>query len=455
MNQISLRGGKAMEYSEVLTRTQSDISANHSAEVSGLIGNQDKENRMKAIVKRSLINLNINLSSNEHVDETVSMLYEDMAGMSFLSKYLKHLDKYPGLEEININAWNSVVMKYSGGRTEFTDESFLSPKHAMDIIKSIVSQHGDVLDDAIPEVTSYISENIRITAKKYPLIPKEFGVVASIRITRPSAITGETLIKGGTVSNEIMSFLLTCIKYSVSLLIGGKQYSGKTTLLNYLLSQVENDKRIYLIEEGSRELSLVKYDENGRMLNQIIPCLTRPSENKEQNFDAQRELKFGLRYNTDIFVPQELRGAEAYTAVDSGNTGSAVMSSIHANYAENAYPRITSLMQQGSNQDEDTLMRLAVEAFPLVVYMAKLKDGTRRVMEVLEGEKYVRGEGLVCRTIFRYCVDDNIEKKNGTVKVIGHFERVEGISKRLQRILLNNGAPKKIVDSYMDLAKEA
>lgn len=77
-------------------------------------------------------------------------------------------------------------------------------------------------------------------------------------------------------------------------------------------------------------------------------------------------------------------------------------------------------------------------------------DGTRRVMEVLEAERYSQEEGLKTRSLFKFCVDDNIEHKDGTVKVKGHFEKVNGISKRLQRILLNNGAPKKIVEHYKE-----
>jgi pilus assembly protein CpaF len=105
-------------------------------------------------------------------------------------------------------------------------------------------------------------------------------------------------------------------------------------------------------------------------------------------------------------------------------------------------------MQLDSNMNEHTLMRLAVEAFPLIIHMARLKDGTPRIMEVLEGEKYDSEKGLVCRTLFRYAVEDTIEKQNGGYAVIGKFERVHGISEEMQRLLLNHGAPKKLVEQY-------
>lgn len=441
----------SVSYNEMLHKVQHYISKYYSDEIAALLDQSDntqRETKMKAIVSRSLINLNFYSSADEKLPDIVSEIYEDMSGMSFLAKYLKHLDKYPELEEININAWNSVTLRLSGGRTVFTDDSFLSQKHASDIIRGIISQHGDTLDGAVPGVTSYIATNIRITAMVYPLIPKALGVVASIRITRPGSITESMLVKDGTVSPEIIEFLLYCIKYSVSSVIAGKMGSGKTTMLNYLLSRLPEEKRLFLIEEGSRELSLLKYNTQGKIINQVIPALTSPNENKQQNFDANKLLELGLRYDVDYFVPQEMRSSEAYAAQESARTGSTVVTTVHSNDAESTYSRIMTLMQLKSKQNEDTLMRLAVEAFPIVIYMAQLKDGTRRVMEVMEAESFVRGQGLTTRTIFRFTVDDNIYDKDGKATVKGHFEQVNGISKRLQRILLNNGAEKKVVDRY-------
>jgi ribosomal protein S16 len=76
-------------------------------------------------------------------------------------------------------------------------------------------------------------------------------------------------------------------------------------------------------------------------------------------------------------------------------------------------------------------------------------------MEVLEAESYLHEEGLNCRTIYRFTVDDNIKDDDGrTEKVVGHFEKVNGISKRLQRILLNNGVEKIRVQNYAACGKE-
>lgn len=444
-----------VEYIKMLENVQNYIAKNNSVEVAALRNADERETKMKAIIKRTVINLNYFTRYDEKLKSAVSLLYEDMAGMSFLAKYLRNIEKYPDLEEININAWNSVNLLLSGNKTIQTDESFLSPKQAVDIIKNIISMHGQTIDNSEPGVTSYITENIRITAFIPPIVSKEVGVTASIRITRPDNLSTQSLTEEGTVSKEIMEFLLTCVNKGVSTVIGGKMGAGKTCFLNYILSLLPNYERIYLIEEGSRECKLAKYDENGKMINQVISTLTRPSNDKRQNFDASKLLELGLRYDGDYIVPQEMRSGEAYVATESARTGSTVLTTIHSNDAERTYTRMMTLMQKASDQSEDTLMRLAVEAFPLSVYMKKCDDGVRRVMEVLEAVSYSHESGLDCRTLYRFAVDDNIKDSDGKTKEVkGHFEKVYGISKRLQRILLNNGVEKSKVEYYAKAGKE-
>lgn len=444
-----------VEYKKMLENIQNYVAANYSDEVAALRGSDDHEAKMKEIIKRSLIKQNYYSSFDDKLKRAVNLLYEDMAGMSFLAKYLRNINKIPDLEEININSWNSIDMLYSGNITKKTEETFLSPKHAVDIIRNILAIHGDTIDNSEPGVVSYITENIRITAFIAPIIDESLGVVASIRITRPEALSSETLIEQGTVSREIVDFILTCAESGVSMAIGGKMGAGKTCFLNYILAQLPDDSRDFLIEEGSRECKLAKYDENGRMINQVISALTKPTAEKRTNFDASKLLEMALRFNADYIIPQEMRSGEAYVATEAARTGSTVISTIHSNGAEYTYTRIMTLEQKVSDQSDSTLMKLAVEAFPLSVYMKKCKDGVRRVMEVCEAVSYTQEKGLDCRTIYRFEVEDNILDENGkVVKVKGQFKKINGISKRLQRILSSNGVEKRIINQYAASGEE-
>lgn len=440
----SLENG-TVTYSELFRQLQKKLVADRSVSLSGEEVNLDV---LAEVLERYMIRRRI--KAPRELSEVAAELAQDMAGTSVLAKYLDHLDNYPDLEEININAWNFIVLEFADGRHETLEETFLSPQHALDIINKIISRtHGQLINESHPGTDSYITESVRITAECWPLIPREAGVYASIRIVRPNSISAPQLLASGEYSPEMLSFLKLCVEYGVSLLIGGKPKAGKTTLLNYLLESIADKSRIGTIEEGSRELSLQRYDADGRPLRQVLSVLTHPSATPSQNYDANRLLEFDLRYDLDAIVPQEMRSKEAHTAVESALTGAAVYSTIHSNDAEATYPRIVTLMQKTSMQPYDVLLSYAVEAFPIIVYLKQLPDKSRRCMEILQGNGVHHGRAE-CSTLFRYVVDDNVADRDGKVKVQGHFERCGVLSKRVARILLNNGAPRKLIMPFME-----
>ena len=109
------------------------------------------------------------------------------------------------------------------------------------------------------------------------------GIAASIRMLHPQRVDRENLIRTESITDEMLSFLEMCVCYGVSYVVAGRTSSGKTTLLNSLLSSVPDYKRIYTIENGARELSLIKRDVSGRIINNVVHTLSRPSDKKESN----------------------------------------------------------------------------------------------------------------------------------------------------------------------------
>ena len=91
----------------------------------------------------------------------------------------------------------------------------------------------------------------------------------------------QDFINGGTATGPMLDFLSECLRYGVSTCVAGATSSGKTTLAGWLLTTVPDNKRIFTIENGSRELSLVR-QENGKVVNSVIHTLTRDSENERQ-----------------------------------------------------------------------------------------------------------------------------------------------------------------------------
>lgn len=434
-----------VNYADLYSQLQKKLVAERSSSLSAGDVNLSV---LAEILERYMIRKKV--KAERPLSEIAADMAQDMAGTSVLTKYLDHLDDYPDLEEININAWNFIVLEYADGHHETLEETFLNPQHALDIINKIISRtHGQLINESHPGTDSYITEAVRITAECWPLIPRDAGVYASIRIVRPNSISEPQLLASGEYSPDMLAFLRLCLKYGVSLLIGGKPKAGKTTLLNYLLESIADSARIGTIEEGSREISLQRYGADGRPLRQVLSVLTHPDESAAKNYDTNRLLELDLRYDLDAIVPQEMRSKEAHTAVESALTGAAVYSTIHSNDAESTYPRIVTLMQKTSRQPYEVLLSYAVEAFPIVVYLKQLSDKTRRCMEIMQADGVSHGRAE-CSTLFRYVVDDNVTDKDGEMDIRGHFERSGCLSARIARILLNNGAPRKLIEPFME-----
>ena len=215
--------------------------------------------------------------------QVTDRLFCEMAEYSFLTAYLND----PTIEEININGWDDVALTYLDGHIEKSDEQFFSPGHAVDIIKRLLLHSGVTIDNAVPRAEGHLPNNTRITVIKTPIVDEDRGIAASIRMLHPQRVDRENLIHTESITDEMLSFLEMCVCYGVSYVVAGRTSSGKTTLLNSLLGSVPDYKRIYTIENGARELSLIKRDVSGRIKNNVVHTLSRPSDKKESNITQE------------------------------------------------------------------------------------------------------------------------------------------------------------------------
>ena len=213
-------------------------------------------------------------------DRLIDDLYTEMAEFSFLTKYIFGT----GIEEIDINSWRDIEIQYNDGRCEKLEEHFESPEHAVNVIRRMLHVSGMVLDNASPAVLGHLSKNIRIAVLKTPLVDEDVGIAASIRIVNPQSLKKENFVDGGTATGEMLDFLAECLRYGISICVAGATSSGKTTLAGWLLTTIPDGKRIFTIENGSRELALVR-EKDGKVTNSVIHTLTRYSENEKQNID--------------------------------------------------------------------------------------------------------------------------------------------------------------------------
>lgn len=334
-------------------------------------------------------------------------------------------------------------MQYSDGRTVKLEEHFESPQHAVNVVRRMLHISGMVLDNASPIVLGHLSKNIRIAVLKSPVVDEDIGVAASIRIVNPQSMKKEDFVGSGTATDPMLDFLSLCIRYGISVCVAGATSSGKTTVAGWVLTTVPDNKRIYTIENGSRELDLVR-EKDGKVVNSVIHTLTRDSDNDRQRIDQTDLLDYALRFNPDIIVVGEMRGAEANAAQEAARTGVAVLTTIHSNSSEATYRRMVSLCKRAVDMSDQTLMDYVTEAYPIVVFCKQLENKQRRMMEIQECEILPDGTRHY-RPLYQYVITEN-RMEDGKFIIEGYHEQINPISDSLAKRLMENGMPQALME---------
>ena len=441
---------EGLTYEKVLENVQRYFSENHASTIAE--AGEGNTLRAAAVLKELMIQYLVKRKyaiDGFTTEELCARLYEDMAGYSFLKKWIYR----PGVEEVNINAYNDIEVIMNSGRSIKITDKFSSPQHAIDVVRRMLNACGMVIDDTMPSVIGFLDKNIRISVDKTPIVDPDVGINASIRIVNQQTVSEQKLLNSGSATAEMLHFLTACIRYGVSVCIAGSTGSGKTTIMAWLLSNVPNNRRLITIEEGSREFDLIKRDENGNILNSVVHLLTRPHENPSMNINQDFLLERVLRKHPDVIGVGEMRSAaESLSAAESSRTGHTVCTTIHSNSCDSTYRRMMTLAKRKYNMDDSILMQIMVEAYPVVVFTKQLEDRSRKIMEIIEGEDYQDGH-LLYRSLYKYEVVDNVTDANGEIHVIGHHNRSGQISDALKKRLLDNGISHKELEEFM--GKEA
>ncbi len=426
-----------IELYDLLAKTQEYIAKYYATALT----DEQKHDQLKAYIEKYILDGGF-LVHGFTEEELIDRLYAEMVEYSILTPFLVS----PDIDEININAWDDITLTYSNGRMEKLEEHFRSPQHAVDIVKRLLHHSGMIIDNATPIAQGHLPGNTRITAIKSPVVDEEAGISVSIRLLHPQRVDRKHIIEGGMATEEMIAFLEMCIRYGVSVVIAGRTSSGKTTLMNALLSSIPDDKRIYTIESGARELFLVKKNRFGDTLNNVVHTLSRPSENSAYNISQEDLVVAALRFDPDVIVVGEIRDAEANSAVEASLTGHTVVTTVHSGPAESAHGRISLLCQRRFQLGMAVSLSQSRQAFPVVVFAHKCEDNSRKVMDITECE--VTPDGKTCyRCLYRYNIREN-NYENGKFHITGEFEKVNSPSEYLRTLLTRSGVPLELLNQF-------
>ncbi|GHV32777.1 hypothetical protein FACS18949_04800 [Clostridia bacterium] len=412
---VQTNSGNQMDYGDILVKIQHTISEKHSGELAQTLYSDAAEARLKTLIMRYLNAEHLSAEGFANIAELCEQIYDDMAGIGVISRYLKD----PDTEEININSHNDVWVQYRDRKERIP--GFNTPDDCVNIVRKMARFGGVILDGSRPIGDSYISKGVRMSGAIDPCVDTDRGAIASIRKQKPFFVTRENLVAWETATEEELDFLSLCVNNGVSVAIAGATGAGKTADMGLLLNSVDADKRIVIIED-TKELQIQGEKD-------VTYLQTKEAPNEVSMLDL---LKLSLRLHPQVLVPAEMRGAEALTVQEAGRTGHTIVSTLHANSAIAAYDRIlTMCLQAGTKLSEERLLKNIVEAFPIMVFKMRLPDGSRKYVEIFEATGVKDGE-LLGNTLYQYRVSRHDRDSSGFItKTHGRHIRMGAISEHL------------------------
>jgi pilus assembly protein CpaF len=305
---------------------------------------------------------------------------------------LEPLLKDPTISDILVNSHNTIYIERRG-KIEATNVRFKDDEHLMRVIERIVSSVGRRIDESSPMVDARLQDGSRVNAIIPPLSID--GPVLSIRRFGADPLRMAMLIEYKALTKDIADMLQMVVTARLNVLISGGTGSGKTTLLNALSAFIPENERIVTIED-SAELQLQQ--------PHVVRLETRPPNIEGRGEVTQRDLvKNALRMRPDRIVIGEVRGGEAIDMLQAMNTGhDGSLTTVHANTPRDALARLETMIQMTGMRLSDRAMRQQVaSALNLVVQVARMSDGSRRVTSISEITG-MEGETITMQEIFQY-----------------------------------------------------
>ncbi len=305
-------------------------------------------------------------------------LFDDVLSHFFGLGPLDKLLKDPEISEIMVNGPQQVFVERRG-RIELSDARFTDDDQLSHYIERILSPVGRRVSEYEPYVDARLADGSRVNVVRSPV--SGVGPVISIRKFVYRKLGADDLVASGSITQEAMEFLKACVQSRLNILICGGAGAGKTTLLNILFSFIPGNERVITIED-TRELRCSHLH--------TVPMETRPPNIEGKGEITIRDLfRNALHMRPDRIIVGEVRSDEVLDMIQSMNTGhEGSMTTLHANSPLEALDRLEILALLGtSNISSEIVRRQIINVINVIVQVARLPDGTRRVVKISSLQK--------------------------------------------------------------------
>lgn len=317
------------------------------------------------------------------------------------------------ITEIMINGTQSIFFEKQG-RLFQSDKRFLSREKLEDVIQQIVAGSNRLVNEASPIVDARLADGSRVNVVLAPVALN--GPIVTIRKFPRESITMKQLIDWQSVSQEVAGFLALLVQAGYNIFISGGTGSGKTTFLNALSEFIPKDERIITIEDNA-ELRILD-------VPNLVSLEARNANVEGSGEVTIRELiRSALRMRPDRIIVGEVRGAEAIDMLQALNTGhDGSLSTGHANSPMDMLSRLETMVLMGMDLPLAAIRRQIASGIDIIVHLGRLRDKSRKLLEVSEITAYREGE-IELSPLYRY---EETGEKDG--KIQGIWKKDHGLA---------------------------
>ena len=315
-------------------------------------------------------------------------LFHSIRGLDVLSDFLED----PSITEIMVNGTDPIFVERDG-RLIRTDKAFESEDRLLNVISQMVSQANRSVSETCPIADAILNDGSRLNVVLSTI--SRGGHAVTVRKFPDRAFHMEDLVRMGSLEQEAAELLLMLVRAKYNIFVSGGTGSGKTTFLNALAEAIPGDERVITIEDVA-ELSL-----QGPQNVVRLEARNANTEGKNQ-IDIRELVRTSLRMRPDRIIVGEVRDAAAadmLTAMLTGHEGS--LSTGHANSVSDMLLRLETMVLSAEEIPLAAIRRKIASALDIIVHLGRLRDKSRRVLEITEIMGY-EGDEIVLNPLFQF-----------------------------------------------------
>ena len=306
---------------------------------------------------------------------------------------LQELIDDDSVTEIMVNGTEGIFLERNG-RLLCWEKKITSKEKLEDMVQQIAGRCNRIVNESVPVADARLSDGSRVSLVLPPVALN--GPVITIRRFPKNPIHMDQLVELGAVTTEAAACLRALVRSGYNIFISGGTGSGKTTFLNALSDFIPKEERIITIEDNA-ELQ-IQGAEN------LVRLEARQANTEGKNSVTIRDLiKASLRMRPDRIVVGEVRGEEALDMIQSMNTGhDGSLSTGHANSPRDMLSRLETMILMAMELPLSAIRRQIASAVDILIHLGRMRDRSRKVMEIVEITGYDRASGEITeRTLFQ------------------------------------------------------